>query len=254
MIIAIPSPGLIMSSAVSSSDDFLIPVLWRRVANVATTPDHYSLFQQATSAPVSLLTDSTFLWVSHICWWESISRDTLKISRRNCIFQPWLLKPLSILFCNFQSHHSYSTLFFWLLAKKLSIWSSFEKFFEFVFQLDFYFHVHLFPFLLPTILSSACLLVFAFLLMFYISLRILSLVLQQGFSTSHGSLTWNILSFTTIFLQVNYLDTEEHLCTTCKITADSTSIFSKIIRPCWQKECPLKWATFLCSKYSFFSI
>lgn len=162
MIIAIPSPGLIMSSAVSSSDDFLIPFLWRRVANVATTPDHYSLFQQATSAPVSLLTDSTFLWVSHICWWDSISRDTLKISRRNCIFQPWLLKPLSILFCNFQSHHSNLTLFFWLLAKKLSIWSSFEKFFEFVFQLDFYFHVHLFPFLLPTIESSACLLVFAF--------------------------------------------------------------------------------------------
>lgn len=166
--------------------------------------------RQLQLLPHFYLTDSTFLWVSHMCWWERVSRNTLKISRRNCILQPWLLKPFSIVFFwSFSITWFLLDYFFWLLAWNLSIWSSFEKFFKIVFHLDFYFHVHLLPFLLPTILSSACMLVFAFLLMFYISLRILSLVFQLGFSSSHRSLaeTWLHIVLYTIFLQINYLDT-----------------------------------------------
>lgn len=210
--------------------------------------------RQLQLPPHFSLSDSTFLWVSHIFWWEKVSRNTLKIPRRNCILQPWLLKSFSFVFLSFSITWFLLDYFFCLLAQNLNIWSSFEEFLEFVFQLGFYFHVHLLPFLLPTISFSVCLFVFAFLLMFYISLRILALVFQLGFSSSHRFLaeTWLHTVLYTIFLQLKYLDTEAHLCTCCNIIADSKCSFCKTIRPCWQKKCPLKWVALLCRKCIFF--
>lgn len=179
--------------------------------------------------PCFSATGSTSLWVSHVHWLMRVSRSTLKISKRNCILQPWLLKLFSLAFLQLWITWLLFDYFFWTLApvwasgllsrSSLKLHISYISAFMSVYSPFFYF-------LLPTIPSSSACPLVCFPLMFYLPMRILSLAFQLGFCLHPDPLMKHCSTAPHCPLNnppVNKLFRHTHVHTPCKITADSKS-------------------------------